>query len=909
MKMIPRLLASFLLVMLTASASWAQNMITGKVVDQKGELLPGANVYIQGTATGTVTNAEGQFELPVPSRNFTLRITFVGFKPFEKTYTVREGGLSLGKIALSPGEAALSEVEVIASRSTAESPFTFAELDKKEIKKNLGSRDLPNVLNITPSVYSTNQGGGAGDSRINIRGFDQRNVAVMINGVPVNDMENGWVYWSNWDGLGDAASSIQVQRGISPVNLSVPSVGGTINIVTDPAAQSQSISLRQEVGSWNFSKTTLQYNTGLIDDKWAFSTNVVRKTGDGFYNGLFTDAWAYYLGASFKASEKDKFELHAVGAPQRHGQNLYAQNIARYSHEYARSLDDYELGALEDFREAGRHFNQNYNGVNPSYTGRQYFEMYRQYEVDRYASTFLMERENFYHKPQVNLNWYHTFSSKVRWSNVLYWSGGKGGGTGTYGDVATDYSFQGMGLRQWNAEIAENTGNIDSTYSNNMYRSTGILRNSVNQQRTYGAISKLFLQPTDELTFQLGFDGRYASIDHWREVRDLLGGDYFVYDGNDFDQTNQDYMKRIGDKIAYNNTNEVRWLGGYAQVEYDTELLTLFGMGGYTVVSYNYTDHFTRDPQTGNPLNLKTDALPGFQFKGGAAYQLSEDLNVYANGGYIARNPIFDYAINDGAAVVYDNIKNEKVTTAEAGASYYLGNKFGLTANGYYTLWDDRTITQNIRRQNGDDDFIFIGGLAQRHMGLELSGSYQPNDLLKLTFGGSLGDWTFTDNVQATYTTYVNGAPRDTALNLYIQGLKVGDAPQNQFFATASIEPISGFTLKADFRYYTKFYSAFDPLSRTDETDVDADGNPTQSWKVPNYGLVDLHIFYNVPVKSGDYSLRLFAHVFNLTNELYIQDATDIDRFNSFDGDHTADDAAVFFGLPRNFNAGFEIRF
>ncbi|MDR9373437.1 MAG: TonB-dependent receptor [Schleiferiaceae bacterium] len=909
MKFIYRVFGSFLLILLTTATIAAQNKISGTVVDQEGEALPGANVYIKGTAIGTVTDKQGGFELALPSQNFTLKITFVGFKPFTKSFSVREGGLNLGKIALQAGDAALSEVEVIASRSTAESPFTFAELDKKEIKKNLGSRDLPNVLNISPSVYSTNQGGGAGDSRINIRGFDQRNVAVMINGVPVNDMENGWVYWSNWDGLGDAASSIQVQRGISPVNLSVPSVGGTINIVTDPAAQSQSVSLRQEVGSWNFAKTTLQYNTGLIDDKYAISANVVRKTGDGFYNGLFTDAWAYYVGASFKAGENDKLELHAVGAPQRHGQNLYQQNIARYSHEYARSLDDYDQGALQQYREAGRHFNQNYNGINPSYTGRQYFEMYRQYEEDRYDNSFLMERENFYHKPQINLNWYHTFSPNVSWSNVFYWSGGKGGGTGTYGDVNTDYSFQGMGLRQWNAEIAENSNNIDPTYDTDLNRSTGIMRNSVNQQRTYGVISKLFIQPSDELTYQIGVDGRYASIDHWREVRDLLGGDYFVYDGNDFDQTDDDFMKGIGEKIAYNNTNQVSWLGGYAQVEYDTELLTLFGMGGYTVVSYDYTDYFALDPETGEALNLQTDALPGFQLKGGASYQLTEDLNIYANGGYISRNPIFDYAINDGAGVVYDDIKNEKVTTAELGASYYMGNKFGLTANAYYTLWDDRTITQNVRRQNGDDDFIFIGGLAQRHTGIELSGSYQPNDKVKLSFGGSLGDWVFTDNVQATYTTYVNGSPRDTALNLYIKDLKVGDAPQNQLFATASVEPISGFTLQADFRYYTKFYSAFDPISRTDETDVDANGNATQSWQVPNYGLVDLHAFYNVPVKSGDYSLRLFAHVFNLFNEEYIQDATDNSRFNSFDGNHTADDAAAFFGLPRNFNAGLEIRF
>ena len=76
----------------------------------------------------------------------------------------------------------------------------------------LGSQDIPLAMNLVPSVYATNQGGGAGDARINVRGFNQRNIAIMINGIPVNDMENGWVYWSNWDGMADVTSSIQMQK-------------------------------------------------------------------------------------------------------------------------------------------------------------------------------------------------------------------------------------------------------------------------------------------------------------------------------------------------------------------------------------------------------------------------------------------------------------------------------------------------------------------------------------------------------------------------------------------------------------------------------------------------------------------------------------------------------------------------
>ena len=106
---------------------------------------------------------------------------------------------------------------------------------------------------------------------------------------------------------------IQMQRGLSAVNLATPSIGGTMNIITDPAAHSKGGKFKQELGAGNFLKTTLSYNTGLImGDKLAFSGTLVRKTGKGFIDATWTDAWAYYMGASYQMSDANRFELYAV---------------------------------------------------------------------------------------------------------------------------------------------------------------------------------------------------------------------------------------------------------------------------------------------------------------------------------------------------------------------------------------------------------------------------------------------------------------------------------------------------------------------------------------------------------------------------------------------------------------------
>lgn len=118
-----------------------------------------------------------------------------------------------------------------------QTPVAVSTIKATEIQEKLGSQEFPEILKSTPSVYTTKQGGGFGDSRINIRGFDQRNTAVMINGMPINDMENGWVYWSNWAGLSDVTSAMQVQRGLGSSKLAISSVGGTINVITKSAGQ------------------------------------------------------------------------------------------------------------------------------------------------------------------------------------------------------------------------------------------------------------------------------------------------------------------------------------------------------------------------------------------------------------------------------------------------------------------------------------------------------------------------------------------------------------------------------------------------------------------------------------------------------------------------------------------------
>jgi len=450
--------------------------------------------------------------------------------------------------------------------------------------------------------------------------------------------------------------------------------------------------------------------------------------------------------------------------------------------------------------------------------------------------------------------------------------------------------------------IAENQANAAAGLG-----SSGILRSSRNNQWTIGAISKLKAQMGQALTLEAGVDWRTAEIEHYREVFDLLGGSY--YDdcawgcSSDFwDEAAGDGQRGLGDKIGYFNTNTVDWFGGHVQGEYVSGPLTGYGMVGVSGVEYTFIDHF-RDDGTGNPLELASDFVPDMQAKGGAMYNLSDQVGVFGNVGYVARVPIFDDVISDYYGILNEDPVNEKFLAFEAGTEIR-GREIPFTAklNGYYTTWTDRNSTRRFQDETGEDIFVTLTGLDQRHMGVELEAAYQPMEMLRLDGAASVGNWVFTDDVNGSFRP--EGATTSIEYDLYIQDLKVGDAPQTQFAYGFTLFPAEGAYLQAIGKTFASHYADFNPFDRDDPDDR------AQSWEAPGYSVFDVHAGYTLPRSlTQQLEIRVFANLFNALNEVYVQDALDNSRYNSFDDDHDADDAEVYLGLPRTFNMGIDVRY
>jgi len=399
MKKITQLLLLAVAFVLSANVM-AQSTVTGTIMDSElNAPLPGANIIEKGTSNGVSADFDGNFTLKTEASSGEIVISYVGYGSITLAFN---GDTDLGSVSLSPDNS-LAEVVVTGVVDIAierKTPVAVSSIKASDIALKIGNQEFPEIMNKTPGVYATKQAGGYGDSRISLRGFDQRNTSFLINGQPVNDMENGWVYWSNWQGLTDVASGIQIQRGIGASRLAVPSVGGTVSIFTKASGRTKGGTVSQMIGNDAYTKTSASYSTGVNSKGWSSSFLLSKWSGDGYVNFTKGSGWTYFMAIGYSPEgSKHEFNFSFLGAGQWHHQRDVWVSIRDY----------------QNFGDSGIDRRWNTNG---GYLNGEEFSM----------------RRNFYNKPLATFNWDWDISENVKLATSFYGSAGRGGGTGPRGN-------------------------------------------------------------------------------------------------------------------------------------------------------------------------------------------------------------------------------------------------------------------------------------------------------------------------------------------------------------------------------------------------------------------------------------------------------------------------------------------
>lgn len=819
-------------------------------------------------------------------------------------------------------------------------PVAVSTIKEAQIVEKLGNQEFPEVLNTTPSVYATKSGGGFGDSKINIRGFAQENIAVMVNGMPVNDMETGRVFWSNWAGLSDVTSALQVQRGLGSSKLAIASVGGTVNVVTRAADKKQGGIISAQVGNNDFLKTLFAYNTGRGDKGWASSFLMSRSAGSMYFDNSQFEGYNYYFALGYqKPGSNHDFQFTFTGAPQWHNQRSTFPTISDYI----------KYGSV--------------NGGDPN----------RRYNADwGYRNgEALANRINYYHKPIMSLNWDWKISDKSKLNTVVYASFGRGGGiNGNAGRVGgtkaiTAYARTAQGLIDFDKIFTENAAVAVNGTSASL--NTLVQVSSVNSHNWYGAISSFNHKINQNLNLTVGVDGRYYYGYHYQLVANLLGASGFKDNlnknvpahivTNTFDPKPNwnpfgGKINDLNDMVTFDNDGEVLWYGGFGQLEYSNDNLSAFVQGAVSNQGFQRIDHFivdgvsllngtlassTNQPTAKNPaLNTKTGFknLVGYNIKGGINYNINDHHNVFGNIGYYSKQPFLNAVYPNNKNFLNPNLTNEKIFGAELGYGFR-SSAVNLNVNVYRTSWKDRFLRRgnlNIPDPNNagvtfTNAYANIAGITEIHRGVEVDGSVKVNQYLSFTGMVSVGDWYYEGNATGTYFTETNEEIAGTSFagtTLYLDKVKVGGSAQNTYAAGFVLEPAKNFKLDGTYRYVNNLYANVNPINFQSQ----AAGN-LGALKLPSFGLFDLGASYKVNLNAKQY-FTLRANVYNVFDKVYIAESNTNYQSNLSAADYAAYGSSapsytsyvqagewngvsqqnqVFFGFGRTWAATFSFNF
>ncbi len=875
---------AFIARTLPPSVTRQENQIVLQGIIQDAETkepLPGASIRLPKSGQGTVSRLDGSFSLSLPAETASadefVLISYVGYQ--EKEIPIAELEKSSALIELRPGTLTLKEIQIISSTAnTLITPVNFTRLESKTILEVRGSQDVTEAFRLSPSTYASREGGGWGDSRINLRGFEQENIAVLINGIPVNDMENSRVYWSNWVGVLEVVDEIQVQKGVGNARIVLPTIGGTLNLRTLAPQSQRQFRFTSEVSNVYTLRTGFVLHTGLSPKGWSVSLSGGRAAGPGYIRGTDFEAWNYYLAIS-KDLGRHRLMFQALGAPQWHYQ--------RFAYLRKRDIDTL------------------------------YRDIHHNYDYGYLDGQIYSNSRNYYHKPLLSLSHYWQISEKVRLLSSGYASFGRGGGSGilnvrrewdrTQSPYRLPLRFD--GLIDWERVRLDNRVKRDTLIRASGdtlvgYAANLIHRNSVNSHNWYGLISNVNIT-TGPFEINAGVDARYYIAYHYREIKDLLGADFWI---DTFDVRNGETMTilvngqprtirnarltRLGDRVNYDYDSYITYLGGFSEIKYDRGPLTAVLVLAGTQNRFQRQENFRYRPED-RALRSPTISIFSYVAKVGVGLRITEKALLFANGGYFTRPPFFQFLfVNDRAGnETAQNYDVEKVLQSEAGLRWQ-SRLWSLQLTGYWIEWRDKVLmSPSLPLPDGTFTQVRLNGLSARHQGIELEGGIEPVSFLRLGIIASFGDWKWQNDIFGIVRD--NNQQIVDTVEVYARGLRVGSAPQTQLIGTLRFSPISNLYIMPMVAYYDRFWATFDPTSRNNPNDRN------QPWRLPAYTLIDLAAGYEVPIAT-DIRLLVFGNIHNLLNARYIVTALDGPTHDERTGQ-------FFYGFGRTWNFGLRI--
>jgi hypothetical protein len=855
--------------------------------------IPQVEITIEGQKVFFYSDANGFFEWHIPLYKGTISFKKEGFYVKKVEFT---GSQNFGDIFLSSESIHLDEITLYTSKFKEESIIPYQHLPIEIFKQNVAHGELISGFKNVPSVYLSSQGGGMGDGKISIRGFDSSQTQININGITVNDMESGWVYWSNWSNLGELSSEVKMNSGIANDNMPLTTLGGLIVLHTISQKRETFSEFKSSMGNDNYFKYSFLHNVFDAKNNLEYRFYLGKNSSDGQELGTPYKSNTYYL------DFQKKFKNHTLkgfimGSPQWHGQ---------------RSSYSYHMATLADYLKYGTDYNYNFGykkGIPTNWT------------------------ENYFHKNLMQIQWKWQLQPQTSIETQVYSSFGTGGGSYESGNTPefiypadTEWRNPENGLVMWDKIIAYNQGeSVQLTSGNWIQRNDSNALNQYINKPFNGGLTKIAFtnkhywlgahinfekKINEKLYISTQYQFRYAHAHNFDRLADLLGAHAYMplYDQNQVGSLYREtYPINIltawnllqkpdaYDKLNFHYQSDIIWQTISGTFSYLINNWQLFSQYQVMRQQNKRTDFFNYLYSDPNRIS-KPIVQWGYSGIAGLKY-LSNQYSLTIHSGWMSQPQRFENLFLNFRNDINSHLTSENAYTFEINYQYKT-KKSTLSTSIYNTYWKNKYT--NLAYENPETHqtgTAYLSGFDQHHFGLESTFIKQWHSKLQTQMSFSIGNYVYKGNASGNVydfsQTYIG------SVHIPLKNTKVGNAAQIKSNLSVLFTPNPNLEIEINSQFYGKLYANLN-LNQLEGS----------SLKLPDFFLTDMRIQKKL-FQSNQVKLIGFMGIQNVFDILYLSESatslTETENVSQWKG--VPLENKVFFGMGRNWQAGINFKF
>jgi hypothetical protein len=681
-------------------------------------------------------------------------------------------------------------------------------------------------------------------ARFRIRGYDANMFSTYMNGVPMENLDNGFTPYGLWGGLNDVTRNRDLSIGLHYNTFSFGDIGSSTNIDSRASKQRKqfqagySFSNRAYTHRWN-----VTYGSGINKKGWAFVVSGSRRwAGEGYVPGTYYDGWSLYAGVDKKFGQKHLLSLVAFGASTESGK------------QGANYTEATQLTGTNYYNPYWGWQNGKKRNANLASTQQPLFILTHDFKINNKTSLITAVSYVFGNRGSSSLDWYNALDPRPDYYRNLP-------------SYQTDPIIKDQVTKAWQTDDNVRQINWGRIYDAN--RANKATYNGVTGSRSLYIQGKdvintsrfnfntTFNSKLDEHTqFTAGLSYQSENNNYYKKIVDMLGGDYYVdlipFVNNIPSNVSGNPVKRLGDTYEYNYNMHLNKTLAWAQGVFTFNHIDFFVAGEVSNTEYwrvgNYQNGLVPNNSYGKS---KTNSFNNYALKMGFTFKIDGRNYFYINESMLSRPPSYDdiYISPRTRDFEQPNAQSEKIQTLEGG--YVLNApKLKLRVSGYYT---EIQHSYNVLHYFADNYNTFvnyaISNIDKVHFGGELGFEAKVMPNVTVTGAASIGRY-FYNSRQFTSTTsdnnvYIAGTGTDSS---YMKNYRVGGTPQEAYSLGISYRSPNYWFVSLTGSYLDQMWLDATPVKRT-ATAVSAVPYESAAY----YNIIQQQRY------SAQYTLDLFA--------------------------------------------------